>query len=104
MSSITSNVVYVPPKPKEGVTLCMDVNEYTQNDILLPNFQKNMYHVKCPNCIAKGVKKPEVRTVYLSSSLMLKLKTLNTHDSGVEYTKGQRLAESMDSLCRMCSR
>ena len=53
-------MVYEEPKPKEGVMLCMNVEEYVQNDALAEFHGEAVYEVKCPNCILKGSKNPKV--------------------------------------------
>ena len=60
MSHTTSNIVFEEPKPKEGVMLCMNVEEYVQNDALAEFYGQTVYEVECTNCISKGSKNPRV--------------------------------------------
>ena len=50
--SALGEATFIWPKVKEGVQLCMDVNQYAVNG-------KIVYDVSCPNCIQKGVTQPK---------------------------------------------
>ena len=58
-----SNIVYEEPTPKEGVFLCMNVEEYKQNDALADFHGQMVYEVECTNCISKGSKNPKVSAI-----------------------------------------
>ena len=58
------------PKPKDAVHLCMEVEEFKQDNALEPHYGQNVYHVKCPNCIPKGKKTQKVSSdIYLFTAI-----------------------------------